>query len=117
MTSLAPRSTRLLALLLLLSLLFLGACRQEAEAYDVRGQVAVVEPGGQRLVIDHEAVPGYMEAMRMTLPVLDPTQAAGLAPDDKIRFQLFVQDGRGAIGSIEKLPAETSLTLAPGSDG
>jgi Cu/Ag efflux protein CusF len=96
------------------TLLLLGACggREEAESYTARGRVARVVDGGRSLAVDHETIPGYMDAMRMTVPVQDATQARDLQPGDKITFQLFVSGGRAVIGSIEKLPDDTELDLA-----
>jgi protein SCO1/2 len=96
--------------------ILLSACGagDETVQHSVRGEVARVADGGRSLVIDHEAIPGYMDAMRMTLPVQDAAQSQGLEAGDRIRFELFVS-GRGArIGRVEKLPADTALDLAMG---
>ena len=104
-----------IAVLLAVVLLMLGSCGpgEEAKTYSVRGQVARVADGGRSLVIDHEAVPGFMEAMTMTFRVQDASQASGLQPGDRIRFELVVSGHDAVIGSIEKLPADTPLDPAP----
>lgn len=95
-----------------LALLFACGGSEPAVQHSVRGQVARVADGGRSLAIDHETIPGYMDAMRMTLPVQDAAQSKGLEPGDKIRFELFVSGGSAVIGTIEKLPADTDLDLA-----
>jgi len=87
------------------------ACPSGTELHSVRGEVVRVADGGRALEVDHEAVPGAMEAMRMTIPLLEPEQAPELAPGDKIRFELYVSRGTGRIGKIEKLPVTTQLEL------
>jgi protein SCO1/2 len=98
------------------ALLLLGACggSEEPESYVVRGQVARVVDGGRSLAVDHEAIPGYMGAMRMTLPVQDAAQARDLQEGDRVSFQLFVSGDSAVIGRIEKLPDDTELDLAEG---
>jgi Cu/Ag efflux protein CusF len=105
---------RSIAIFLSLVLLALGCSREAAEVHSVRGQVSGLERGGRALAVDHEAIPGVMDAMKMTLPLIDPKAASDLAPGDKIRFDFYLSDGVGSIGSIEKLPAETELALATG---
>jgi protein SCO1/2 len=96
--------------------ILLSACgpRDETVQHSVRGEVVRVADGGRSLVIDHEDIPGYMDAMRMTMPVQDAAQSQGLVAGDPIRFELFVSGSSALIGSIEKLPAGTALDLATG---
>ena len=96
------------------ALLLVFSCggSEQAVQHSVRGQVARIADGGRSLAIDHEKIPGYMDAMQMTLPVQDAAQSKGLEPGDKIRFELFVSGGSVVIGAIEKLPADTALELA-----
>ena len=55
-----------------------------ARMYHARGQVVKVNPpatasaSGTSLTLDHEDIPDYMSAMRMTFPVADPAQVAQL---------------------------------------
>jgi len=99
------------ALLLAAAAALALACSSGTELHSVRGEVVRVADGGRALEVDHEAVPGAMEAMRMTIPLLEPEQAPELAPGDKIRFELYVSRGTGRIGKIEKLPDATQLQL------
>ena len=101
------------ALLLATAAALALACPSGTEVHSVRGEVVRVAEGGRALEVDHEAVPGAMEAMRMTIPLLEPEQAPELAAGDKIRFELYLSRGTGRIGKIEKLPGTTALELAP----
>ena len=88
------------------------ACSSGTELHSVRGEVVRVEEGNRALEVDHEAIPGVMDAMRMTVPLLEPAQAPELSPGDKIRFELYLSRGTGRIGEIEKLPESTELELS-----
>jgi protein SCO1/2 len=100
------------ALLLAAAAALALACPSSTEVHSVRGEVVRVADGGRALEVDHEAVPGVMEAMQMTIPLLEPEQAPELAPGDKIRFDLYLSRGTGRIGKIEKLSGETQLELS-----
>lgn len=89
-----------------------SACAPETEVHPVRARVAEVPDDGLHLVLDHEAIPGFMEAMRMSLPLRDPAEAEGLAVGDVVRCEIFVANGRASIGAIDPLPADTPLELA-----
>lgn len=90
-----------------------------APVYHGRGQVVKVNPAGTEsiagvsLTLDHEDIPDYMSAMRMTFPVADPAQVSQLKAGDKISFDLVQQHGGVyAIQHVELLPADTALKLA-----
>ncbi len=84
-----------------------------SNAFDVRGVYLGVAFDSAAAVIDHEAVPGFMGAMRMQLRVADPSELRGLRVDDKIRFRLADPTGDGyEVSGIVKLPPDTPLKLA-----
>jgi len=85
---------------------------EETRTFSVRAQVVRVVDGGRSLVVDHEDIPGYMDAMQMTLRVQDAAASEGLERGDKVRVQLFVQGGDAVVGILEKLPDATELQLA-----
>lgn len=119
---------------LLFVALYLAGCAGEAPAppprsYEVRGMVRQVPEAGRpgsQLLIHHEAIPGFvdaeggsvlMKAMTMPFPVAEPGLAAGLAPGDKVLFELVVDWEASppmAIKRVEKLPAETVLDFSGG---
>jgi Cu/Ag efflux protein CusF len=88
-----------------------GAPQAPPELHPVRARVLRVEAGGRLLAVHHEAIPGEMAAMEMTLPVADPAQARGLAPGDAIRFELVVSERGAHADRIERLPPDAVLEL------
>lgn len=75
-----------------LGLVACGKPEPEARRFVVRGVVQEIRDGGKVLVIDHEEIPGYMQAMIMPFRVKDESQAASLAPGAEIEFTYVVQD-------------------------
>jgi protein SCO1/2 len=69
-----------------------------AKTYPIRGKVVSVN--GASVMLDHEAVPGFMEAMTMAYKLKDPSIASELHPGDHITANLLVTkdaDGFNAI--------------------
>jgi protein SCO1/2 len=67
------------------------------------------------MVIAHDAIPDYMEAMTMPFKVKEQGELAGLRPGDKILFRLRVTDTESWVESISKIgsaPVEAG-TAAP----
>ena len=95
--------------------LILAACSdtdragERAQSFEVRGYVESIEPESSRLMIDHEAMPGYMPAMIMQFKVGDWDEARDLSPGDQIRFEYHVASDRSWIENIEK----TGLARGP----
>ena len=66
------------------------------------GEVVATTPASSQLVVDHDEIKGFMEAMTMGYRVDPPSLLAGLSAGDKVRFTIDVR--RRAIVRIEKLP-------------
>ena len=85
--------TRLIALVLLATAL---ACSKKpaeftvAHRYAVTGTVVSVNPKQQTASIDSDAIPNYMDAMRMDYPVKDKAEFDKLRPGEKIKATLNV---------------------------
>lgn len=84
---------------------------------NVRAQiVGVVKPkrAGDKtaVTLDHEAIPNFMKAMRMTLPLKNAADARRVKPGAKIQFDMLLQDGNFLIANIRPLPPRTKLKLA-----
>src|SRR5687768_8155327 len=97
-----------LALLALFALLAAScAQRQPAESqtrsFNTRGVVKEVRPTS--LVIDHEAIPDYMDAMTMPFNVKDKSSVAAVKPGDRISFRLVVTESESWIDQIVRLEA------------
>ena len=88
-------------------------------AYHARGQVVRTSTGndgrGAAMVVDHENIRDFMNAMRMKFALADPADASMLHTGDKIAFDLIEDTSGGyAATHIQMLPADTKLKLAGG---
>lgn len=99
--------------LFLLALLASGSsCRRQDVAepvappsrdiYAVTGMVYSVHPGDHRVVVDHQEVAGYMDAMRMSFTVRDTNALVGLIPGEEITFNMIVTDDDSWIEDIKE---------------
>jgi protein SCO1/2 len=97
-----------------LSLLFLAACNFSAgETYEVVGTVLEVEDAS--ILVDHEEIPGFMDAMIMPFSA-DPNLLRGLARGDRIKARLLVANANSQLIGIEvtgevDLPAPEAAPL------
>ncbi|RYD39386.1 MAG: hypothetical protein EOP85_16035, partial [Verrucomicrobiaceae bacterium] len=80
--------------------------------YQVRGVVKDLHPETKNAIIDHEEVPGYMEAMTMPLRVRDSALLQGLKKGDRISFRLNVTEKVDWIDEIKVLESGVPLKLA-----
>jgi FtsP/CotA-like multicopper oxidase with cupredoxin domain len=65
------------------------------------GSVIGTLPREGRLIVNHQAIPGFMAAMEMSYPVVTPSLLNGLNPGDLIEFT--IDSGRSAITAIKVL--------------
>ena len=56
------------------------------------GEVIVIDQGAQELVIDHEAIPGYMGAMKMPYAVSDPELLNRVKVGTRIKFKVDAEN-------------------------
>jgi len=71
--------------------------------YAVRGVIKEVKSDEHQLVIAHEAIPNFMEAMKMPFNVKDAAILAKVATGEKISFQLHVTETESWIDGIERI--------------
>jgi Cu(I)/Ag(I) efflux system protein CusF len=67
------------------------------------GKVVATVPNASQIVVDHEEIQGFMDAMTMGYRVEPPSLLEGLKQGDKVRFTIDVP--KKAIVKIEKGPA------------
>ena len=83
------------------------------------GVVQKVDAGRKKMVIAHEAIAGFMEAMTMEFDVADGETTAAFTPGDTIAFRLSVTDERSWIDQLRKTGhtdvAPLSGSLPPGA--
>lgn len=91
-----------LALLPIVLFFFVG-CRQSStpkpeKQFPVKGKVLSTIPNKNEVMLDHDAIPGFMEAMTMAYKVADPSVLSELHPGDRISATLVT--GYDAAGPI-----------------
>src|SRR5262245_4278487 len=69
-----------------------AACPAGQTNYVVRGVVKEIRAGEHQLVIAHEEIPGFMDAMTMPFRVKDAEILTNVAAGAKIGFQLHVTE-------------------------
>lgn len=75
----------------LLSFLFVLALpAQSIQRYQVTGLVLTVDAPHRSVLVSHDPIPGYMDAMTMPYRVQNPHLLDNLKPGDKIEFTLVV---------------------------
>lgn len=91
-----------------------AACGDAERTFDVRARYLGPSAVQGAVRLDHERMPGYMEAMRMDVAVGDTT-GLGALPDSAVVEVRIVVDARGRLlaGPFRRLPDATPLDLAP----
>jgi protein SCO1/2 len=97
---------------LILGMLLVTGCRQSNKAapadskaagqwdagsnglktYPIRGKIVSVDAAKGMVMLDHEAVPGFMDAMTMAYKLKDASVANSLHPGDRITAKLLVRE-------------------------
>lgn len=104
---------------LLLSLLFfsvtvaLAACTADTDApeppanqietHQGSGVVKTITPSQAFVNIDHEDIPGFMDAMAMFFAVRDSSVLDGISVSDSVKFTLEIEDGNVTIIEMETI--------------
>src|ERR1700678_634348 len=68
-----------------------GPVAGEVKTFPIRGKIMSVDAAKGSVLLDHEAVPGFMEAMTMSYKLKNPTVASELHPGDRIMAKLLVR--------------------------
>jgi protein SCO1 len=101
--------------------LLVAGCQKESGSverreFTVNGVVTELPADGKTVVIQHEAIPNYMQAMTMPFDVHDPSLLTGLKAGDAVKFHLVVTDKDGWIDKIAIL-SNAPATKAPVNSG
>jgi protein SCO1/2 len=67
-----------------------SAADTSIKVYHLRGKVVSTNPAKREVTVDHEAIPGFMEAMTMPYTVKDPNVLTELHPGDVITADVLV---------------------------
>ena len=95
--------------------------------YKLRGKVVATDTTKGEVLLDHEAIPGFMEAMTMPYKLKNPGILSELHPGDILTADLFVSQGADADVYIDHIdivgqaradykPAVTYHVPAPGDE-
>src|SRR5262245_61789123 len=79
-----------------------GPATKGVRTYQVRGVVRELKPDGQSVVIRHEKIPGYMEAMSMPFQARATNELAGIMPGDEVSFRLSVTEAESWIDHVKR---------------
>lgn len=60
----------------------------ETSTYRTRGVITAIDAAAQKLTVDHEEIPGYMEAMEMSISVAEPAMLDGVTVGDRVEIEL-----------------------------
>jgi len=82
------------------------------QIFSVTGVVKELKPDGKTVVVQHEEIPQYMQAMTMPFEVRNTNELAGLKPGDPISFRMLVTAKDGWIDQLMKL-GSTNAAEAP----
>jgi protein SCO1/2 len=92
-----------------IALLIAGAMFQvhAAQRYEVTGLVLRVDAPHKTVLVSHDAIPGYMDAMTMPYSVRDPHLLDHLEPGQKIGFTLVVTKDSSWLEGIHVVPYQS----------
>jgi protein SCO1/2 len=63
-----------------------------AKEYSIKGTVTAIGAENKMVTLDHDDVPGVMQAMEMAFPVSDPNVLDGIAVGDAVEGRLQKSD-------------------------
>ncbi|MEJ7848985.1 MAG: SCO family protein [Pyrinomonadaceae bacterium] len=100
--------------------IFLAACQKtekptapaETKRYDLKGKVISVDRANKKAKIEHENIPGFMEAMTMDFPIREDWIWDDLLPGSEIRAELVVDNAAKDPYYLEKI----GIVAAPNSN-
>src|SRR5208282_4577147 len=84
-----------------------------AQTFRTQGVVKELAADRRAVVIAHEVIPNYMDAMTMPFKVKEPGELAGLQPGDKILFRLRVTDTESWVEGISKIGGAPTQETKP----
>jgi protein SCO1/2 len=87
------------------------------QIYPARGVIKEIPADGRSLVIQHDPITNYMQAMTMPFDVKDTNELRGLQPGDTIGFQLVIAGADAWIEHLTNLDVAPALPQAPAGSG
>jgi protein SCO1/2 len=90
-----------------------GSNRPPEKRYALKGRVVSIEKQEQRVVVDHEAIPGFMSAMTMPYRVKDPKDLDRMTPGDTIQADVVVIEDSVWLENIVIVKGNSQPTAPP----
>jgi protein SCO1/2 len=81
-------------------LLWVSCQRSPEQRFDLKGKVVAVDKGQRQVIIAHEPIKGYMDAMTMPFHIKDDWALPVLAPGQVVQATLIVQGDRSWIEGL-----------------
>ena len=76
-------------------------------SFAARGVVKQLKADDGTILLNHEAISNYMDAMTMPFKVKEPKELTDLRPGDQVSFRLSVTDAESWIDQVAKITAAT----------
>jgi len=90
-----------------------GAAESKPKTFQVRGTIEEIKSDGRTVIIDHESIPNFMDAMSMPFRVKATNELAGLRRGDVVRFRLSVTESESWIDQISRIGPSTNGLATP----
>jgi protein SCO1/2 len=91
-----------------------AALGQNLKTYQLRGKVVRTDAAGGQVTLDHEAIPGFMDAMTMPYKLKDPSILSELHPGDVITADLLVSQDADATAPVDQVLLDHIVIVAQG---
>ena len=79
-----------------------GTSEKAVKTYPIKGTVTAIDPKKPTVKLDHEDIPGLMQAMEMDFPVKDAEILEGLKIGDRVTGELVKNESGTMITRLEK---------------
>ena len=89
-----------LVMILLISAVVSGCGKgggDKEKLYDIKGKVVAVDTEKKKVTLDHEEIPGLMNAMEMSFDVGSAKILEGIKPGDKVQGKLKVDSANSRV--------------------
>ena len=100
-------------IVLVLLVLGVSCSSQKRTTYQVKGVIKEITADRKQAQIEHENIPGYMNAMTMMFDVKNPKELQGLQPNDQVSFRMIVTENEGWIDQVKKNGTVTPTNAPP----